>query len=186
MTVSAVGFALVASEVGGRTEVLMVGRDVPAGHAIRPADLRVVEVAAETGVVPVADRGMVLGRRAQIPLVKGALLASGQVGARSEFPPKGLSQVAVAVEAGGAPPGVTRGDRVALVAGPDAAGAADGGDDAKGPDSVVGTVAGVRAAESAGGPRVVSVLVETAAALRAAQLEHPRVLVLSVQGREAP
>ncbi|MCX5535740.1 SAF domain-containing protein [Streptomyces sp. NBC_00006] len=186
MAVSAVGFALIVSEIGGRTDVLMLARDVPAGHVIRPTDLRIVEVAAETGVVPLAHRGTVLGKRAQIPLTKGALLSSGQVGERSEFPPKGLSQVAVAVEAGGAPPDVTRGDRVALVAGPDASGGTDDGDDAKGASSVVGTVTGVRAAESAGGPRVVSVLVETAAANRAAQLERPRVVVLSVQGREAP
>ncbi|MFF2811834.1 hypothetical protein ACFVT2_32605 [Streptomyces sp. NPDC058000] len=51
---------------------------------------------------------------------------------------------------------------------------------------VTGTVTGVRAPESAAGPRVVTVLVETGAARWAAQLENPRVVVLPAEGREAP
>ncbi|MEV8015278.1 SAF domain-containing protein [Streptomyces sp. NPDC086554] len=186
VVVSAVGFTLVAQVVGERDQVLVLARDVPPGRVLKPGDLRVVEVAAEAGVVPLAERGSVLGRRATVPLVAGALLARGQVGTRAEFPPSGFSQVALAVEQGGAPPELGRGERVAVVPGPDGAGAAKEEEGEEAASAVAGTVTGVRAAESAGGPRVVTVLVETGAARRAAQLEQPRIVVLPAEGRGAP
>ncbi|MEU5647576.1 SAF domain-containing protein [Streptomyces milbemycinicus] len=185
MVVSAVGFALVASAVGERGKVLVLARDVPAGHVLTAGDLRVVEVASETGVVAAADRSGVLGRRARVPLVAGSLLAPGQFGGRRAFPPKGQSEVAFAVEAGSASPGVVRGDRVAVLEGP---GGTDGGtgDEAVASAPVVGTVTGMKAPESPGGVRVVTVLVETGAVRRAAGIERPRVVVLPAEGREAP
>lgn len=184
VVVSAVGFTLAAQTMGERAQVLVLARDVPAGQVLKPGDLRVVKVAAETGVVPVTDRARVLGRQARVPLVAGSLLASGQVGTSAVFPPKGFSQVALAVEPGGAPPDLASGERVAVLPGP--AGAGVTGDEEQAASTVAGTVTGVREPESAGGPRVVSVLVETGAARRAAQLEHPRVVVLPAEGREAP
>ncbi|MFF4602596.1 SAF domain-containing protein [Streptomyces sp. NPDC001339] len=189
VVVSAVGFTLVAQIVGERTEVLVLARDVPTGQALKPGDLRVVQVAAEAGVVPATDRGTVLGRRTRVPLVAGALLAPGQVGTSAAFPPKGFSQVAFAVEQGGAPPDLSRGERVAVLPGSADTGAnamEDAAEEESADSSVAGTVAGVRAPESAGGPRVVTVLVETAAARRAAQLEHPHVVVLPAEGGESP
>ncbi|WP_258018175.1 SAF domain-containing protein [Streptomyces noursei] len=185
VVVSAVGFTMVAKVVGHRDRVLALARDVPVGRVLQPSDLRVVEVAAEAGVVPVADRGTVLGRRVKVPLVAGALLAPRQVGTPVTFPPKGSSQVSLAVEPGGAPPELARGERVAVLPGPTGGGAAQT-DEGQASAPVTGTVTGVRAPESSGGPRVVTVLVETGAAKRAAQLEHPRVVVLPAQGREAP
>lgn len=184
VVVSAVGFTLVAQGVGERRQVLLLARDVAAGEVMRPNDLRAVGVAADAGVVAFEDRDKVLGRRARVPLVAGALLAPGQVGSESAFPPKGFSQVAFAVEPGGVPPGLARGDRVAVV--PGATGTvADPREEAVA-SAVVGTVTGVRKPESAGGPQVVAALVETGAARRAAQLEHPRVVILPAEGREAP
>ncbi|MFF4602724.1 SAF domain-containing protein [Streptomyces sp. NPDC001339] len=184
VAVSAVGFAVVAQAMGDRTPVLVLTRDVPAGQVLKRGDLHAVQVAAETGVVPVADQDTVVGRRARVPLVAGAFLAPGQVGTSAQFPPPGHSQVAIPVEPGGAPPDLSQGERVAVLPGPAGAGVAGGEEEA--PSGVSGTVTGVRAPESAGGPRVVSVLVETAAARRVAQLEHPRVVVLPAEGREAP
>ncbi|MEV6057671.1 SAF domain-containing protein [Streptomyces sp. NPDC052107] len=184
VVVSAVGFTLVAQAMGERNQVLVLARDVPAGQVLKPGDLRVAKVGAETGVVPVAGRATVLGRRASVPLVAGSLLAPGQVGTSAVFPPKGFSQVAFAIEPGGAPPDLTRGERVAVLPGPADAGAP--GDEEQAASTVAGTVTGVREPESAGGPRVVTVLVETGAAWRAAQLQHPRVVVLPAEGREAP
>ncbi|PJJ04184.1 SAF domain-containing protein [Streptomyces sp. 2333.5] len=186
VAVSAVGFAVVAQSMGERTQVWVLARDVPAGQVLKREDLRVVQAAAETGVVPVADRATVLGRKARVPLVAGALLAPGQVGTGAQFPPPGHSQVAIPVESGGTPPDLSRGERVAVLPGPSEAGAVPEEEGQASPSAVAGTVTGVRAPESAGGPSVVTVLVETAAARRAAQLEHPRVVVLPAEGREAP
>ncbi|WP_346429523.1 SAF domain-containing protein [Streptomyces sp. WAC 06738] len=185
VVVSAVGFTLVAQVVGERDEVLVLARDVPAGGVLKAGDLRLVEVAADVGVVRLEDRGTVLGRRAKVPLVAGALLAPGQVGSSAAFPAKGFSKVALAVESGGAPPDLARGERVAVLPSPVGAEAV-GDEEGEASSAVVGTVTGVREPESAGGPRVVTVLVETGAARQAAQLEHPRVVVLPAQGREAP
>lgn len=181
--VSAVGFAVVAAELGGRTDVLVLARDVPAGHVLGVRDVRVVKVAAEEGVVSLEDRAQVLGRRAKVPLVAGSFLAAGQVGKQSGFPPVGWSQVSLGIEAGGAPPDLAKGERVAVLSGP---GAANAPADAATSAAVVGTVTGVQAPESAGGLRVVTVLVETGAARRAASFEHPRIVVLPAEGREAP
>lgn len=184
---SAVGFALVAQAVGERTQVLMVARDLPAGTVLKPGDLRITEVAADEGVVPVAGRASVLGRQVRTPLVVGSLLAPEQVATRSGFPPAGFSQMSVPVEPGGAPPDLAQGERVALLPGPAVEVGAEVGEPGEESVSpVVGTVTGVKAAESAGGPRVVTVLVETGAVRRAAQLEHPRVIVLPAEGQEAP
>ncbi|MCZ0976061.1 SAF domain-containing protein [Streptomyces albulus] len=191
MVVSTVGFTLVAQVIGERTQVLVLAHDVSAGHVLKPGDLRVVQVAAEAGVVPATERGTVLGRRARVPLLGGALLAPGQVGTSAEFPPKGFSQVAFAVEQGGAPPDLSKGERVAVVPGPDGTGTGTGAVDGAREEesaapSMVGMVVGVRAPESAGGPRVVTVLVETAAVRRAARLDHPHVVVLPTEGGESP
>ncbi|MFI6350244.1 SAF domain-containing protein [Streptomyces sp. NPDC050560] len=184
MVVSALGFALVVQEAGDRERVLVLAHDVPAGHVLGKADVRAVEVAAESGVVRVADKSKALGRRTRVPLVAGSLLAPGQVGARGEFPPKGFSQVAFAVEAGAAPPGLATGERVAVLPGPSNSSAED--DEGGQVSAVTGTVTSVRAAESAGGPRVVTVLVETGAVRRAVQWDRPRVVALPAAGREAP
>ena len=184
VVVSAVGFTWVVQSAGQRDQVLVLARDVPAGRVLGSGDLRAVAVAADAGVVPLAERDSVLGRKAKVPLVAGSLLAPGQVGTEGSFPPKGLSQVALAVEVGGAPPDLSPGERVAVLPGPVGASAVAGTEEEASP--VAGTVTGVRAPESAGGPRVVTVLVETGAARRAARLEHPRVVVLPVEGREAP
>ncbi|WNE95545.1 SAF domain-containing protein [Streptomyces luomodiensis] len=185
MVVSAVGFVLLMSVVGEREKALVLARDVPAGHVLDAGDLRQVEVASETGIVSAADRARVLGRRAKVPLVAGALLAPGQFGGARAFPPKGQSEVAFAIEAGSASPGVVRGDRVAVLEGPDGTvtGESEEGEAAA---PVVGTVTGAKAAESPGGVRVLTMLVETGAVRRAAGIEHPRVVVLPAEGREAP
>ncbi|MEU3962966.1 SAF domain-containing protein [Streptomyces buecherae] len=182
--VSAVGFTLIAQGMADREQVLLLARDVPAGQVVKPSDLRAVGVVADAGVVAYEDRGEVLGRRAKVPLVAGALLAPGQVGTDGAFPPKGLSQVAFAIEPGGAPPGLARGERVAVLPGARESGAAQQKEDVT--SAVVGTVTGVRKPESAGGPQVVAVLLEIGAARRAAQLEHPRVVILPAEGREVP
>jgi hypothetical protein len=141
--------------------------------------------------VPVADRASVLGKQARVPLVAGSLLSARHVGEAADFPPAGWSQVPFAVEAGGAPPDLTKGKRVAVVPGADGSaaastsGAEEEGEEATGPAPVLGTVTGVQAPESTGGVRVVTVLVETSAVRRAAAMEHPRIVVISANGREA-
>lgn len=187
VVVSAIGFTLIATNLSGRDEVLMLAKDVPAGHVLTTKDLRTVQAAADAGVVSADDRAVVLGREAKVPLVAGSLLAAGHVGEKSNFPPVGWSQVSLAVETGAAPSDLALGERVGVLPGP--SGTAPGkvaADAERPPAAVIGTVTGVKAAESAGAARVVTVLVETGAARRATAMEHPRIVVLSAEGRDAP
>ncbi|WP_245997256.1 SAF domain-containing protein [Streptomyces armeniacus] len=187
MLVSAVGFTWVVSTVGERQEVLILARDVAAGQVLTTKDLRSVKVASDVGVIPVESRGEALGERARVPLVAGALLSPRMIGRSAVFPPQGKSQVTFAVEAGAGPSDLARGDRVAVLPGPDGQAVATEEEQGQEPESsVVGTVTGVRSPQSAGGVREVRVLVDTAAVRTATDIQHPRVVVLPAQGREAP
>lgn len=185
--VSAVGFTWIASSVGQREEVLIVARDVAAGSVLTAKDLRSVNVAADSGVIPVESRENALGERARIPLVTGTLLSPTMVGHSADFPPKGRSQVTFAVEAAASPSDLARGDRVAVLPGPDGQDvSAEQAEEQEQESSVVGTVTGMRAPESASAVREVRVLVDTAAVRVATSIAHPRIVVLPAQGREAP
>lgn len=87
---AAVGGLLVAwmiTAAGGRTEVLVLARDVPYGQTLTAEDLSTTSVAVDTLVatVPAGDEAMVVGQVAASDLVAGSLLSPGQVTA--EVPP---------------------------------------------------------------------------------------------------
>ncbi|MGW0778424.1 SAF domain-containing protein [Streptomyces sp. NPDC002835] len=88
---AALGIALVAAgglggfvaweESGQRVQVLAVAREVPAGEVIEDADVSVVAVSLDPVVssLKASDRAEVVGRRAAVPLLPGALVSAGQV-----------------------------------------------------------------------------------------------------------
>ncbi|WP_199550347.1 SAF domain-containing protein [Streptomyces sp. N35] len=189
VVLSAAGFAMAVAASGQREPVLVVARDVAAGHVFTADDLRSVKVAAD-GIdsVPSGEAARVVGRRAVLPLLAGVLLTRDALGAEAVYPPKGFSEASFPLAAGAAPGTLAAGERVAVL---DSAPRSESGDAGKGGSerdmvSVVGTVTGVKEPDTAGGVRVVSVLVETVAGRRAAAIEEPRVLILPAQGREAP
>lgn len=190
------GFAAVLVEVGQKVPVLAVTRAVPAGKTITADDLREVRLAeGDAGgyLVSAARRGTVVGKVAVVPLVPGQLLSPREFGNRAQFPPAGQALVPFAVERGGVPAGLAAGERVAILPGPSAAGvtaqSTDGSSGAgASAEAVVGTVIEVAPAGATGeaAGSVVTVLLDTAAAGRAAQIEKPRLVVLSPTGREVP
>ncbi|MEU5839375.1 SAF domain-containing protein [Streptomyces diacarni] len=187
--VSAVGFTWTVSAVGERADVLVLARDVPAGKVLTAKDLRTVQVAADSSVIPVERRADAVGKQARVPLVAGSLLSPGMVGHSATFPPRGSSQVTLGLESAAAPSNLARGDRVAILPGPgddEPAGDKDEETADEVQSAVVGTVAGTKAPRAAGGVREVRVLVATAAARRATKIAHPRLVVLPASSREAP
>jgi hypothetical protein len=166
-----VGFAALLGQAGRKAPVLAVARSLPAGHVLVAGDLRKVELGVDDAaghVVPAADAGSVVGQVAAVPLAAGSLLAPGQVGESSQYPPAVRAQVSFAVEAGAVPAGLVAGQRAAVLAGsPDAAGAPKDGAEVK-DDPLVGVVTDVTAGEGESAPVVVTLLVDTAAARRAA------------------
>lgn len=152
--------------------VLALARDVPAGAAVADADLVVVNMPADPNVkpIPASNRSQVVGEIAQMPLLAGGVLTSGQVGASDGFA-AGERMVALAAKVGQMPAsGVAPGSRVSVVATPQT-GPADGG---AAPDAgvtpVAATVAHVAAKDAASGVTVVDVLVDAADAAGLARL----------------
>ncbi len=189
---SSVGFTAVLAHVGRRVPVLAVARSLPAGAVIRAEDLREVRLGVDGPaeyVVRAADEDAVVGKTAVVPLVAGALLTPQEVGNRAGYPPTGKAQVSFAVESGGLPAGLSAGQRVAVFPGaPSAAPAEQSGDASKDNSGVglVGTVTDVAAPDHDSAASAVTVLVDTAAAGRAARMDKPHVVVLSPAGREVP
>ena len=74
------GMILVAT-AGGREEMLAVAADVGRGEQIERGDLKVVRVAADTGVatVPAGDMDEIVGKLAASDLPSGSLLSRDQV-----------------------------------------------------------------------------------------------------------
>ncbi len=113
---SALAFAVLWMNAGGREPVLAMARDVPAGQPIRAEDLRVVRVAADAGIRPVSAvaRSEVVGRPAAVDLLAGTLLVRGDVGNDSGLG-AGTELIAVPVPRLRLPGGgLQRGDKVVL------------------------------------------------------------------------
>lgn len=82
---SALAFALLWADAGGRQPMLAVAQAVPAGQVIEADDLAVVRVSADPGLRPVSvdRRSAVVGQTAVTDLVAGTLLTDGQWGSGS-------------------------------------------------------------------------------------------------------
>ena len=112
----ALGFADASLSLASHQDVLVVAQPLAAGQVLTSSDLRAVRVSTGTGldVVPTGAQASVVGRPAAVPLVAGALLTEGEVGAGSPAN-AGKDVVAVALKAGLFPPGLAPGDRVQVV-----------------------------------------------------------------------
>ena len=157
-------FAALYQRASARVAALAVARPVAAGAELTAADLREVEVSAGAGLalVPASRRAAVIGRRAAVALVPGALLTEAQLGAGPDLAP-GTVLVALALRAGQFPPALAVGDRVGVVV---TGQAPPTGGEARG--RVVSTGARVAGLDRAPGPggegAVVSLVVEATAA----------------------
>jgi hypothetical protein len=112
----ALAFTDASLHLGSREEVLVVAQPLDAGQVLTTGDLRAVRVSTGGGLnaVLVGEESSVLGRRASVPLVAGAVLTTAEVG---NAPPVGSGSdvVAVGLKAGSYPPDLAPGDRVQVV-----------------------------------------------------------------------
>ena len=161
----ALAFTDASVHLGSREEVLVVAQPVSAGQVLTGADLGTARVSTGSGlqVVVAGEEAGVVGRRAAVPLVAGALLTEAEVGSA---PPvgSGSDEVAVGLKAGAYPPDLAPGDRVEVVPVVSSTGPAGSGTSATGSGTaavsgspVHATVLGVDTAPAASsGPTVVS------------------------------
>ncbi|MFH8698944.1 SAF domain-containing protein [Streptomyces chartreusis] len=158
------GVAVLLLQVGHRTEVVTVVRDVQVGQVVTEDDLGKVSIALDPAVKAVRgnDLDSVVGKRAAVELKPGSLLAPTQVTkdslvkAGEQLVPIGLKPEQVPATA------LVPGQNVQLVHVPAQGQAATGNDSDTTPETVNGRV--VKASSAAPGTGVVVVDVATSAA----------------------
>lgn len=148
---------------GERTPVLAIAREVPAGDVIKDSDLVEASVSLDPALKPfrASQRDEVVGKRAGVALVPGALLSRGQVTTRTLVKP-GERLVGIGLKATQMP--ATRlspGDRVLVVYAPSDGAPADTGatKDGPAPTSVSARVVRVGPREQTSNEQVVDVAV---------------------------
>jgi hypothetical protein len=166
----ALAFADASLHLGSREEVLVLAQPVAAGQVLSAGDLRTARVSTGSGlaVVPLDQEQGVVGRRAAVALVAGALLTTSEVGA---VPPvaAGFDEVAVGLKPGAYPPDVAPGDRVQVVPVASSSGSSTAGATSGSP--VAATVLAVDAAPAGtSNPTVLSLQVATRDAEEVASL----------------
>jgi hypothetical protein len=108
----AAGYLRVTSSVND--QVLRVTTRVAAGEVIAASDLSAVAVSAGSGsgLIPVSEESLVVGRSAAVTLVAGGFLTSGQLGPAGLA--SGQAEVEVEVKFGAYPADLAPGARVAV------------------------------------------------------------------------
>ena len=175
MLLFALLFAALALRADPATPVLAVAEPVAAGQTISDQHLTVVRVVPDASmqVVDATDRATVVGRTAAVPLVAGSLLSPAHVGAQ-QWPPAGEAVVSVNVPSTGIPAGLAAGSPVTVLVSSPARG--DTEDDL--PVTVSASVVEL-APPSPTGATAVSLLLDSADALRLASADGPVALVLN-------
>jgi hypothetical protein len=142
LAVSAVLGALLYGNLGNRTAVLVVARDVAPGKVVEDRDVKVVNVAADAGVttMPASQRASVVGRRATARLLAGSLVAPASVGDGPSVP-SGSTVIGAVVKPGQYPVGLREGDEVIVLI------ASDGGENGEGVNAVITSVSSNARAE---------------------------------------
>lgn len=161
------GVAVLLMQVGDRTPVVTVVRDVQVGQVLTEQDLGKASVALDPAVkaVPADDLKSVLGKRAAVELKPGSLLSPAQVTKDSLVKP-GEQLVPIGLKPDQVPAtALVPGQKVQLVHVP-AQGAASAGSDREEPDHARETLTGrvVKASAAAPGTGIVVVDVATSAA----------------------
>lgn len=175
---------LVGSWVGGRVAVLAAARDLPAGHVVSEADLRVLSVAADpqAGLIPAADKTRVTGSTTAFPVASGTLLVDTLLG-RTRWPVPGKAVAALALKPGRYPPGLSAGTAVSVIIAPPPEAATTSDDPDVEPRRAAATVISVVAPpDGGGGATVVSLLMDEADAEMVAAAAADRVALVQTGG----
>lgn len=118
------GGAWLYVQAGQKTPVVVVAREVPAGHVIERSDLSTVSVAGAITAIGGQNLESVVGQTAAVRLLPGMLLQRSMVSSAGPLE-AGTAAVGVALKSGQIPAdGVDPGDTVAVLQVPTAAAAA--------------------------------------------------------------
>lgn len=129
--------------VDQRTPVLVAATELPAGHQIEAADVRVVEVAGAESIPTLSDIDQVVGATVTAPVADGAVLSEHVLGGQGEHLSRDEAVVGVQLPAGRIPSSVQNGAQVTVVL------TGEGAD-----QSVPARVQNLESADEAGGAEV--------------------------------
>ncbi|GAB3726804.1 SAF domain-containing protein [Nocardiopsis nanhaiensis] len=115
MVAGATAAMLALAQVDQREPVLVAAADLPAGHQVTAADVRVVDLAGADTLSTVSDPAQAVGSVLTMPVAEGALLGEGLLGGEGEHLAEGQVEVSAAVEPGRVPASVGPGAQVAVV-----------------------------------------------------------------------
>jgi hypothetical protein len=115
MVAGATAVVLALGQVDQRAPVLVAAGDLPAGHVVTSADVRVVELAGAEDLPTVSDIDQVVGATLTLPVTEGALLSDAVLEADGEQLDPGQATVGVRLTAGRVPSSVRTGSQVTVV-----------------------------------------------------------------------
>lgn len=115
MAAGATAVVLALGQVDQRVPILVASGDLPAGHRLTAADVRVVEVAGVEGASSVSDVDQAVGATLTVPVVEGAVLAQAALGREGDQLDAGQATVSAQLTAGRVPSSVRAGSQVSVV-----------------------------------------------------------------------
>lgn len=176
LVVSTLGVVALTADTGATRRVLIVRNSVAAGEPLRQADLTSVAVDADlpVAVVSASQHDRLVGHRAAVTLVPGALLSPNQIGASTDI--EGTALVGATLAAGQYPSTLQVGDRVLVVT----TEAADSGRPAVDPQPIRGVVVELVPGSTSSEPTVVTLRVPIDAAPQGAAAGAGHVSLVSV------
>ncbi|MFE6446885.1 SAF domain-containing protein [Nocardiopsis dassonvillei] len=115
MVAGATAVVVALSQVDQRSPVLVAAGDLPAGHVVTAADVRVVELAGAESLPTASDVEQVVGTTLTLAVTEGALLSDAVLGADGEQLASGQATASVQLASGRVPSSVRMGSQVTVV-----------------------------------------------------------------------
>ncbi|RCV49283.1 hypothetical protein DEF23_10510 [Marinitenerispora sediminis] len=109
--------ALAVDRLDDRRGVLVAGADLPAGHVVTAADLRIAQLAGTDGLSVVGENQLAetVGRTLTVPVAEGSVLPETALGAEAGYPEPGQAMVGASLQPGRFPVSLSEGAPVSIV-----------------------------------------------------------------------
>ena len=115
MIAGATAGVLALTQVDQREPVLVAASDLPAGHQLTAADVRVVDLAGADSLATISDPAQAVGSVLTMPVAEGGLLAEGLLGGKGDHLAENQVAVSTVLPPGRVPSSVGVGSTVSVV-----------------------------------------------------------------------
>jgi hypothetical protein len=123
MAAGAAAVVLALGQMDQRVPVVVAAQDLPAGHVITAADLRVVDLAGAEALPVISDVTLAVGATTTLPVTEGAFLSEPVLGSEGEQLSSSEASVGAVLSPGRVPASLGAGGQVSVVLTGDDAGA---------------------------------------------------------------